>query len=529
MILATIVISIFLKHTLAAFDNYLEGRWENKGVYVFYLELITDMIHLLIYMVFFVIVFTQHGLPLHLVRDLYWTFRNFRNRVADFLRYRRVTANMDERFPDATPEDMQRCDAVCIICREDMSGSQARAKRLACSHVFHLHCLRSWLERQQNCPICRTSVFAQRPEEASPEEPPAEPELANPDMAGGDPAGVVHAPAEFAVGQAGLRHRWAPVQAHVPAAAAGAAVPPPYTHLPPAMEGSEALRRGGDATQQAPGLGLGPPPMGMPPGIWPPPNVGIMWNMPQWAPSTSMALYLPAHHLPLQYAGQQGPDFGTVPGSQGLAVPLLPMVLPQALLNPMGPLQQTPFGTQQQQEHHAAATATAAAAHAFGNMMMVPPSILTHGVPSAVAPSSEAAMTYTAMNAAAAAAYAAVSRAPPQPDALEQLLRQQREVINQHLAVIERDRARSSGTHTDSASIVSGTDSNAPEASASGCNSAPTADGLSCESSASLTGAGLSQKSPPTGPGDVASDLEPQPRPPGDESMPPSDEGSCKS
>lgn len=46
-----------------------QGRWEQKGVYVFYLELITDMIHLLIYMVFFVIVFTQHGLPLHLVRS----------------------------------------------------------------------------------------------------------------------------------------------------------------------------------------------------------------------------------------------------------------------------------------------------------------------------------------------------------------------------------------------------------------------------------------------------------------------------
>ena len=35
------------------------------------------------------------------VRDLYWTFRNFRNRVVDFLRYRRVTANMDERFAEA--------------------------------------------------------------------------------------------------------------------------------------------------------------------------------------------------------------------------------------------------------------------------------------------------------------------------------------------------------------------------------------------------------------------------------------------
>jgi len=32
------------------------------------------------------------------VRDLYWTVRNFRQRVLDFLRYRRVTANLDERF-----------------------------------------------------------------------------------------------------------------------------------------------------------------------------------------------------------------------------------------------------------------------------------------------------------------------------------------------------------------------------------------------------------------------------------------------
>jgi hypothetical protein len=75
------------------------------------------------------------------VRDLYWTFRNFRNRVADFVRYRRVTANMDERFADATPEDLARCDGICIICREDMAPG-GRNKKLPCSHVFHLHCLR---------------------------------------------------------------------------------------------------------------------------------------------------------------------------------------------------------------------------------------------------------------------------------------------------------------------------------------------------------------------------------------------------
>ena len=75
------------------------------------------------------------------MRDLYWTFRNFRNRVADFLRYRRVTANMDQRFADASPEDLARCDGICIICREDMSAT-SRNKKLSCSHVFHMHCLR---------------------------------------------------------------------------------------------------------------------------------------------------------------------------------------------------------------------------------------------------------------------------------------------------------------------------------------------------------------------------------------------------
>ena len=55
--------------------------------------------------------------------------------------HRRVTANMDQRFPDATPEDLERSDNICIICREEMTEA-SRNKKLACNHVFHLHCLR---------------------------------------------------------------------------------------------------------------------------------------------------------------------------------------------------------------------------------------------------------------------------------------------------------------------------------------------------------------------------------------------------
>ena len=180
------VFSSLVKYCFATLDGILQGRWESKGIYVFYLELLTDLMHLCVYLIFFGIVLVEYGLPIHLVmsphallialgvrcmqvRDLYWTIRNFRNRVRDFLRYRRVTSRMD-LFEDATEEDLARCDNVCIICREEMTMDTVN-KKLPCSHVFHVHCLRSWLERQQNCPICRNHVLP--PSERAPA-PPAE-------------------------------------------------------------------------------------------------------------------------------------------------------------------------------------------------------------------------------------------------------------------------------------------------------------------------------------------------------------------
>ena len=88
---------------------------------------------------------------------------------------------MNTRYPDATTEDLTR-DSVCIICREEMKPYQRpedlppggddlrrratsfislrmRPKKLPCGHILHLSCLRSWLERQQNCPICRRPVL----------------------------------------------------------------------------------------------------------------------------------------------------------------------------------------------------------------------------------------------------------------------------------------------------------------------------------------------------------------------------------
>lgn len=106
---------------------------------------------------------------------------------------------MNERYPDATVEEIQRED-TCIICREEMRpwsvtnpaeppgppangvppangavqppqarprptptlNERSRPKKLPCGHVLHLGCLKSWLERQQVCPTCRRPVVDNR-------------------------------------------------------------------------------------------------------------------------------------------------------------------------------------------------------------------------------------------------------------------------------------------------------------------------------------------------------------------------------
>ncbi len=95
----------------------------------------------------------------------------------DFIRYRKAVKNMKDKYPDASFEELRDMnDKTCIICRDELifrgtppateniegeqpppppaanNGLNDTPKKLPCGHVFHSHCLRSWLERQQTCP-----------------------------------------------------------------------------------------------------------------------------------------------------------------------------------------------------------------------------------------------------------------------------------------------------------------------------------------------------------------------------------------
>ena len=132
-----------------------EQAWHAKGTYVLYLEFLSSALQSLIYLCFFFIIFRYYGLPLHIIRSMYMTFASFQRSLAKLLTYRRAVSGMDARYPDASSEDLQNVDSTCIVCRDVMETG----KKLPCGHILHLECLRSWLQQDPTCPLCRKSVL----------------------------------------------------------------------------------------------------------------------------------------------------------------------------------------------------------------------------------------------------------------------------------------------------------------------------------------------------------------------------------
>lgn len=198
-ILASAMLAVAGKYALNLVEARQPDTWDNKSIYIFYLELITDFVRLVTYTAFFVTILTFYGLPLHIVRDLYVTLRSFTTKCRNFMRFRQATQDMDRRYPNASPAELEATgDKTCIVCREDMlhtsqplpEGSPPltpldNPKKLPCGHILHFRCLRSWLERQQSCPMCRRPVLDERPTTTlptvnAPNNANAEPQVFNP-------------------------------------------------------------------------------------------------------------------------------------------------------------------------------------------------------------------------------------------------------------------------------------------------------------------------------------------------------------
>jgi len=208
-----LIVSIFnmtWRYLFHGLDTWLTHGLTSKGLYIMLVDLVCDAMRFVTYIFFFGLVFVYYGMPIYLVRELWTSFYLLQRNVSSFIKYLRLTHNLDQRFPDATDEELAAVED-CLICREPMTAG----KKLPCGHIFHLPCLRVWLQHQQWCPLCRADIPVH-----SHGDTPAIPAEAAAAEAGAGAGGELPLVGAAAVGQPGHGAQLAPAAAAAAAAAA---------------------------------------------------------------------------------------------------------------------------------------------------------------------------------------------------------------------------------------------------------------------------------------------------------------------
>ncbi|THU61286.1 hypothetical protein C4D60_Mb07t21700 [Musa balbisiana] len=141
---------------------------EWKGILIRHCGFILDMFTLAMVLGHYLMTWWLHGMAFHLVDVV--LFLNSRallsaimKRIKTYINLWKSLSSLDGALPDASYEELCAYDDECAICR----GPMARAKKLWCNHLFHLVCLRSWLDQglteMYSCPTCWRPLFVSSP------------------------------------------------------------------------------------------------------------------------------------------------------------------------------------------------------------------------------------------------------------------------------------------------------------------------------------------------------------------------------
>ncbi|XP_026220479.1 autocrine motility factor receptor a [Anabas testudineus] len=150
---------VMFQYSIHLWDMNHEGSWENKSSYVYYTDLLMELLSLGLDLLHHIhmLLFTNSWLSmasLVIFMQLRFLVEEIQKRIRRHHNYLRVLRNMETRFSVASADEVAANDDDCAICWDAMSS----ARKLPCGHLFHSSCLRSWLEQDTSCPTCRLSL-----------------------------------------------------------------------------------------------------------------------------------------------------------------------------------------------------------------------------------------------------------------------------------------------------------------------------------------------------------------------------------
>nr|XP_002127598.1 E3 ubiquitin-protein ligase AMFR isoform X2 [Ciona intestinalis] len=150
---------VIIRYCIHLYDIQHDELWERKATLVYHVDLSMELLSLSINFVHHLHMLFSGNIWLSMASlvicmQLRYIFSEIQKRLLRHKNYRRVVANMEAQFPEATKEEIEAQEDQCAICWEQMET----ARKLPCGHFFHSPCLRSWLEQDTTCPTCRKQL-----------------------------------------------------------------------------------------------------------------------------------------------------------------------------------------------------------------------------------------------------------------------------------------------------------------------------------------------------------------------------------
>ncbi|KAL6077071.1 E3 ubiquitin-protein ligase amfr-like [Balamuthia mandrillaris] len=149
-----------IKYAIHLHDLRNDTLWEEKTTYIYYTEFITDSLVLMATLIHYIHILFLHGVSFTLIDFVLFlhmkvVFHSLHKKIVNHRNYRRLSSDINDRYPSPTEEELIDYDDNCAICLSPLSTT---AKKLPCGHIFHSPCMRTWLERHHSCPTCRQSL-----------------------------------------------------------------------------------------------------------------------------------------------------------------------------------------------------------------------------------------------------------------------------------------------------------------------------------------------------------------------------------
>ncbi|KAF9962630.1 hypothetical protein BGZ72_000050 [Mortierella alpina] len=152
-------VQTLVKYIIHLGDLSRQGPCESRRAVQYYTEFVSDTMILVTTLGHYLHIMYLHGISFTLIDAVLFlnirsVFNNLRKKLSSHQAYRQALSNMQALYPSATEKELADYSDDCAICRDGMSS----AKILPCGHIFHLFCIRSWLEHHSSCPTCRRSL-----------------------------------------------------------------------------------------------------------------------------------------------------------------------------------------------------------------------------------------------------------------------------------------------------------------------------------------------------------------------------------